>query len=158
VLYIANAELVLLRTSIVFAPWLFTLAANVSMLAEPHCMGTYSIWESIIYWAGLLPQSYCQVIKLLVWFALFRSPGVSPEAKASPRFFDGVPAGELPPEALVGVLDVLALDALVGGFWLVVLDAATERARNVEKRSARRKNNILEGQVPNPVIKVQRAI
>ena len=139
-----------LLTSIVFAPWLFTPAANWSTLAEPHCIGMYSIWESMIYWGGLLPQSYCQVIKLFVWLALFRSPGVSPAAKARPRFFDGEPAGELPPDVLVLVPGVFALDAVVGSLLVVLLGAATERARKVEKKSARRKNNILEGQGPKP--------
>lgn len=120
-------------TSIVVAPWLFTLAANVSMLAEPHCMGTYSIWESMIYWAGVLPQSYSQVIELCVWLALFRSPGVLPAEKARPRLFDGVSEGELLLNVLVGVL---VLDVIV----------LLRAARKVERKSARRRNNILGGQ------------
>jgi hypothetical protein len=133
-------------------------------------MGTYSIWESMIYPGGLLPQSYCQVIKLFVWLALFRSPGVSPAAKARPRFFLAALVGELLLDVLVElVLDVLLLDALVGGFLLgvvveeslldvvveesllvVLLGAATERMTKVEqKKSDRRDNNILGRQDPD---------
>lgn len=33
----------------------------------------------------MVPQSYCQLIWLLVWLALTRSPGVSAAEKARPR-------------------------------------------------------------------------
>ena len=149
-----------------FAPWLFTRSANLSMPLEPHCIGTYSICDSTIYTAGLLAQSYCQVMTLFVWLALFRSPGVLPAAKVRPRlllFLDGL-VGEL-------VLDVLVLDALVlglplsgplvgesllvllgesslDGWWciLVVLWAATERMAKVMKRMSVGWKNIMLGE------------
>jgi hypothetical protein len=86
-------------------------------------MGTYSICDSVIYVAGVLPQSYCQDMTLFVWLALFRSPGVSPAAKARPRLvLFWVLLGELLdglgglPDVLGGLLDVLwgLLDVLGG--------------------------------------------
>lgn len=91
------------------------MAAKLLALAEPHCIGMYSICESVMYVAGLFPQSYCQVMRLFVWLALFKSPGVSPAEKARPRFMlVEVPVGEL-------LLDVLVELVLVLDMYVIVL-------------------------------------
>ena len=41
-----------------------------------------------------MPQLYCQLMTLVDWLALLRSPGVSPAAKARPRFGFLTPVGE----------------------------------------------------------------